>query len=149
MNKGLTLPQKKSQSNRHSWHGMAFIVEALVLMVFIVLSISVLIHLFGLSQNHSESADSLSSAVILASNEAERFSVDPSINTSKCYRLEGAKLVEIPDPTRNDYIVTRNVVAEQQSAGTLYRADISVLKNGEVVYEIQSARYISALRAVS
>ena len=66
------------QARKASWHGKAFLVEALVLLVFLVASLSILVALFVQARTEADEGERLSQAVQLAQNAAEEFAADPA-----------------------------------------------------------------------
>ena len=135
--------------DRRSWHGGAFIVESLVLLAFLVAALAVSIQLMGVAHQHGTQADRLSSAVILASNEAEAFATDPAAgNVSASFATVDGELVESAGADApadgSIYQVTRTVEARDEQAGTLYEARIAVTCDGQDVYELDTARYVPA-----
>lgn len=124
-----TFLQHPDKRERRSWHGAAFIVEALVLMVFLIASVTVTVQVMSASHEHGAKAAELSTAIVLASNAAEAFAADPA---------SGDLTV-----TQDDYTLTRSVEREAQDAGTLYRAHIAVAHGSETIYELDTARYVS------
>lgn len=119
--------------NRHgvstAWHGAAFVVEALLLLVFLAFALAVFMQLFGAAHSRGIEERQLTQAVLLASNDAEVFASNPQAGSSA---------------TRFDaYAVDREVTTERSQSGTLYRATIVVTYDGQDVYELESARYVS------
>lgn len=112
-----------------TWHGAAFVVEALLLLVFLAFALAVFMQLFGAAHSRGTEERQLTQAVLLASNDAEAFAADPQSGT---------------ESTAFDaYVVEREVKAERSQSGTLYRALISVAYDGQPIYELESARYVS------
>lgn len=110
-------------------HGMAFFVEALVIMAFLMMSLAVFVQLFATAQLEGASANRLSEAVLVATNRAEEFSADPvAVQAST---------------TEGDFEVTCDVTPTTRAGGTYYEATIHVLADGEQVYELQTARYVT------
>lgn len=138
----LTLPKRRTATGRRSWHGMAFIMEALVLLVFLVISIALLMQLFTMAKSHDENASALTASVILASNEAERFAVDPLSETTGYYALDGEMIVEVDADHEGAFKVQRAVESQSAPAGTLYYATITVEQHSASIYESTSARYV-------
>lgn len=137
-----------SVHDRRPWHGSAFIVEALVLLVFLIASLAVLMQVIGGAHERGEDADRLSNAIILASNDAETFAADPTAgDLVTTYALvNGELIVEAGNdaPERADrYDVTRTVQAQAQQTGTLYEAHIEVTSDDVIVYQVDTARYVS------
>ena len=80
--------RRGNDHDRRPWHGAAFIVEALVLLVFLIASLAVIMQVIAGAHERSIEADRLSNAIILASNDAEAFAADPtSGNTGGEYVL--------------------------------------------------------------
>ncbi|NGM18055.1 hypothetical protein GMI70_08660 [Eggerthellaceae bacterium zg-893] len=116
-------------SDRTTWPGAAFVLEALLLLLFVTSALAVLLQLFAWAQLRGDDSAHLTEAVTIATNAAERFAQDPAgVQTS--YE-EGA------------YDVTCQVTPKKNAAGTLYSAHISVARDGGVVYELDTANYMS------
>lgn len=130
---------RKSNNARPAWSGAAFIVEAMLLLVFLIASIAVFTQAFALAAEKSAEADELSRAVAAASNVAERFAADPQSVTSSS--------------TEGDLVVLCDVTSEGRDGGTLYEATIEVYEansaneasadGAEPLYSITTARYES------
>ena len=147
--------RKPQRHDRRSWHGMAFIVEALVLLAFLVASLAVLIQLMGAAQERGMVADELSNAIVLASNDAEAFAARPTDDdATSLFALSDGALVEIvgaPDRAEEAnvgdsgavYEVVRTVERRVEAAGTLYEAHIEVACDGRTVYGLDTSRYVS------
>lgn len=136
-----------NERDRHSWHGAAFIVESLVLLAFLVASLAVTMQLMGAAHERGTEADSLSNAIVLASNDAEAFAANPASGdkTARFASVDG-ELIEAPDATSPDatlYDLVRTVERNDQDAGTLYKAHITVVQDGKTVYEVATSRYVS------
>ena len=121
---GLTAVYEPRKSN------LAFIVEALVLLLFLVGSLAVITQLFALSANKANSSKHLEQAVIAAANAAERFSADPS-------NVEQTKM-------ENGLAVTCSVNETALGYGTRYDVIITVFDESGEVYSLQTARYMPA-----
>lgn len=145
------------EGERRSWHGAAFVVEALVLLVFLAMSLAVLVSLVESVHARGAAADELSAAAIIASNDAEAFAADPStLGRTAQYQFSGKKLIELnseeassDDPNAQDeseqtYELVRVIQQSSQPAGTLFEAHITVTRNGRIVYELDTSRYVSA-----
>ena len=143
MARDFTLPQKQSSDRHRLWHGMAFITETLILLAVLVFSLAILTQFFATVQVHSENASTLSASVILASNEAERFSANPAIDTEHYFLEKNNMLVQVEDKQAAAYRVSRRVEQEKTGGGTLYYASISVERYGSLIYSSDSARYVS------
>lgn len=112
-----------------TWHGAAFIVEALLLLVFLAFALAVFMQLFGAAHSRGTEERQLTQAVLLAANDAEAFAAAPQAGTVTT--------------TFDAYLVEREVSTERSQSGTLYRASITVTCEGQPVYELESARYVS------
>ena len=127
-----------------TWHGTAFVVEALVLLAFLAFALAMFMQLFGAAHNRGVEERQLTQAVLLASNAAEEFAAMPLAGTqSEAFDGDGDALGAAADAGEGDYLVTREVVPEPTEGGTLYHASIAVSRDGEVVYELETARYAS------
>lgn len=143
--------RRTSTADRRPWHGAAFIVEALVLLAFLVASLGVLASLMGAAHERNAVADRLSYAVILASNEAEAFAAEPSgaASTTRHVFEDGALQQVEGDGAEADgsdaavYEVQRSVERRGQEAGTLYEARITVSCEGRTLYQLDTSRYVS------
>lgn len=112
-----------------TWHGAAFVVEALLLLVFLAFALAVFMQLFGAAHSRGVEERQLTQAVLLASNDAEAFAANPKAGT---------------ETTEFDaYTVEREVSTERSQSGLLYRATITVMHDGQGVYELETARYVS------
>lgn len=133
---------RKSRPSRPMWSGAAFIVEALLLLVFLVASLAIFTQLFAAAAQKSAESDQLSRAVSVASNVAEQFAADPdSVST----------VDEI-----DDLIVVCDTSDEALDSGTLHHATITVyergtaasansVSTGEPLYTIETANYESGV----
>lgn len=129
---------------RSSWSSVAFIVESILLLVFLVASLAVLTQVFATSLTHSVESRTLDASTIAATSVAERFAADP----------EG-----VQERTQmGDLVVMCDVTAEQRNGGTMYYATIAVHDGsgagagagtgadaGEPIYTIQTSRYESGV----
>ena len=66
--------RRGNDHDRRPWHGAAFIVEALVLLVFLIASLAVIMQVIAGAHERSIEADRLSNAIILASRSEEHTS---------------------------------------------------------------------------
>ncbi|MEG2024524.1 MAG: hypothetical protein RRZ85_03130 [Gordonibacter sp.] len=143
-------PETTLLSARHrpdtTWHGTAFVVEALVLLVFLTFAIAVLMQLFGSAHARGLEERSLTQAVALATNDAEAFAAAPQADLpSSIFDADGNPLSSADaEEVADTFVVTRKVTPEIEPSGTLYRASIVVARDGETVYELDTARYVSA-----
>lgn len=127
--------QRTRRPGRPLWSGAAFIVEALLLLVFLIASLAIFTQLFAASAEKSIEADELSRAVAAASSVAERFAADPSAvaETNQA----------------DDLTVTCDITKTPRANGMLYEATISVYDDAQqpgdvnALYTITTARYES------
>lgn len=107
----------------------AFIVEALVLFVFLVATLAIVSQLFFASASQAQRSLELERAVTIAANAAERFSANPAS----------------PDlDTGSDGLSVRCAITPQfLTGGTLYKATIIVSNEVEDIYTLDTARYVS------
>lgn len=127
-------------SRNRSSRGAAFIVESLILLVFVAASIAVFTQLFSASIATATKATDLTEAAIVAQSAAEEFSSNPEAVAAgqavgQGYALNGS----------GDFSVKCEVAQTKTNAGTLYNATISVFKNaeGDAIYELNATRYLS------
>lgn len=141
------------------WHGTAFLIEALVLVAFLMAALAVVLSLFASARAEEARAARLSEAVTLAQNAAEAFAATDEPVSRAC-REAGAQTGDL-------YVVAVDVAAEERAAGTLYTATISVsaadtskgadvaegaadatnaesAAGGEALYTLDTARYVAA-----
>lgn len=140
--------RRSSVHDRRPWHGAAFIVESLVLLVFLMASLAVLMQVMGNAHERGIEADKLSNAIILASNDAETFAADPTTGDRTAqFSLVDGELVELTGAegaaSGEQYEVERTVQQHTEKAGTLYEAHIEVSSGGNAVYEVNTSRYVS------
>lgn len=116
---------------RSSKAGRAFIVESLVLFVFLVATLIIVSMLFFSSISMSVQGQDLERATLIASNTAERFSADPTST----------------DLDASEYGLTVNcdVTPKKSGDGTLYQATITVSDENTVIYTIKTSRYVSGV----
>ena len=128
---GIYRSASRSTRKGSSWHGTAFVIEALILLAFFLASIAVFMQLFGAASAQGIESRELSRAVVLAANAAERFSADPE---------------QAGGTTEDGLSVSCTVEPERTDAGTLYRATIVVFSNGAELYRLETARYESGVQ---
>lgn len=119
-----------TQVGRSSWHGTAFIVEALILLAILAGCIAVFMQLFANAHSVGEENADLARAIVIASNTAEEFATSPSASSNASSSING-------------FHVNVNITPESTGAGTMYRAEITVSKDNKDVYSLTTARYVS------
>lgn len=99
------------------WTGTAFLVEALVLLAFLVAMLALFMALFAGAAERGRQADQLTQAVSLAQNAAERFAADPA-DAAPLYAQSGL-------------VAQVKAQSEEQAGGTLWHAVITVREAAE------------------
>ena len=144
----------RRDGGRASWHGTALLVEALVLLAFLVASLALFMQVFAQARGMGAEGSELAQAVAMASDLAEEFAADPAVE---------------PDPLERDGLTASCAVAtvaaddaggadgqtdpeaddapsgvSSGTAGTLHRATILVTDgDGDEVYRLVTERYAS------
>ena len=113
------------------WAGTAFLVEAMLLLAFIVISIAITTQMFAASLDQSKQSLYISEGVSLSSSLAERFAASPGDVQST---LEGDHVYAVCE-----------VTSESRASGTVHHALITAYdrESGAVVYTIETERYES------
>lgn len=127
-----TSTEKRVEQARTSWSSVAFVVESVLLILFLVASLAVLTQVFSTSLNRSVESRTLDAATIAASSIAEHFAADPT----------GVD----EETTLGDLHIVCKVTDEPRKGGTMYHAQIDVYDTtgahgGVPVYSISTARY--------
>lgn len=130
--RGVRRKQLNSQVASQSHHGMAFIVEAVVLLAFIALAITVFFRLFAYAETASVTSSELSRAVACAADVAEQFAVDPTGVAGYSAEEDG-------------FTITCDVNQNGTGAGVMYNATINVVsaESGEMLYTLTTSKYES------
>jgi len=116
-----------------SRRGMAFLLEALITLAFLMGCLAVFVRLFSSAQLEALKANKLSRAVVAATNRAEEFSANPFDTSSTT--------------TKDGLTVECRVRADERPAGTLFEATIIVLENKSELYRLETSRYVSGAEA--
>ena len=125
--------RRLSAGGRSSWSSVAFIVESMLLLVFLAGSLAILTQLFFTSLNRSVESRTLDAATIAATSIAEHFAANPT---------------DVQERTQlGDLYVLCSVTGQERADGTLYKAHISVYDSNtdEVAFEMDTARYESGV----
>ena len=119
----------RTTRTRPAWSGMAMLVEAMFLLVFLMASLAIAMQLFAASSARAQQGRDLSLAVAEATNAAERFAADPTTAAGTT--------------TADNLTIDCQVTSEETARGTLYHATITVFAEGEEapVYTLATARY--------
>ena len=128
------MARKSRMRTRQSWSSVAFIVESILLLVFLVASLAVLTRVFTASLSRSVESRTLDAATIAATSIAEHFAADPTgVDEST---------------TLGDLIIKCEVTEGSRANGTMYYAHIDVydtagVTGGTPVYSIDTSHYES------
>lgn len=123
---------RNTREKRSSWSSVAFIVESILLLVFLVASLAVLTKVFSASLTRSVESRTLDAATIAATSIAEHFTADPT---------------GVDEQTQlGDLLIVCDVTDEPREAGTMHQALISVYdmgpnNTGEPVYTLTTTCY--------
>lgn len=120
-----------SRLKNTSWTSVAFIVESMLLLVFLIGSLAILTQVFSLSLNRSVESRTLDAATIAAGSIAEHFIANPEDVQ------EGTLL--------GDLRIECNTTEERHVDGTLYKATITVydVELDKAIYTLDTSRYVS------
>ncbi|MEG1010505.1 MAG: hypothetical protein RSE54_01495 [Ruthenibacterium sp.] len=130
----------------------AFYVEIVLLVLFVLLSTSVLVRVFAKAQWLDRRAEQLSQSVTLAQSAAETFAATDSEQEllqllpqrdGICTLYYDAKGAEAKKKQTDGYTVTITTQKKVQTAGTLCHASIAVQAEGRsaAYYCLETARY--------
>ena len=148
----------RPDGGRASWHGTALLVEALVLLAFLVASLALIMPACAQARGMGAEGSELAQAVSMASNLAEEFAADPAAEPEPLERdgltascavatvaaddADGADGQTGPDA--DDAPSGGSSSDSSGAAGTLYRATILVTDgDGDEVYRLVTERYAS------
>lgn len=104
--------RQSTVSFRSRWAGAAFLVEAMLLLVFTAASLVVLTQMFSAAAERAAQAEQLAQAVAVATNAAENFAADPHEGV---YERAESGMVAVVESS-----------PEKREGGVLYHAEISV-----------------------
>lgn len=135
------MARRTATGERPSWSSTSFLVEALILLVVLIASMAVFITLFAHAASGANDAARLSSATAIAQNAAEEFSSNPQAVAA------GKKVGEgVAKSDGGDFDVTCKVSSEEEGAGVLYTATITVSDDAGEVYSLDTSRYVSGVK---
>ena len=130
------LTNRDEHQGSPTWAGSAFIVEAILLLAFLVASSAVFVQLFSAASLRSDESSVMATAVAAASTTAERFAGDPK-NVQETTEYDGL-------------IVSCKTDSVKRAGGTMYHADITVYASGDapvgdgtVIYAVSTSTYVS------
>ncbi len=132
--------------NRSRTKSRSFLVEALLLLVFLSASVAVILQVFVAAGTLSRDAHALSVSEHLAVNALERFQASPTKEFGVSYFTEQGEA--LPGPFTATFAVNVESTPEDTAAGTLVNAvvtvtDLRATAAGQAPYQISSARYLS------
>lgn len=130
------------------WHGTAFLVEAVLLLLFVTISLGVVVSLLGKSHLIGAEANQTTYAATLAStgarNGAEAFSANPKgVVETTYYEVVNGVYAETDQYLSSAYTVTCKVKPKRMAGGTLYSAVITVKRHNVTLVQLDTAKYVS------
>ena len=126
-------PARAAARERQPWHGVAFFVEAIILMVFLVATMAVFTNLLVSSQVRGADTSVLTNAIVVTENEAEAFAAHPEAGTTTV--------------KQGNLTITRTVEAVEGEGGTLYRAElVTTNQSGIQIYSLTTSKYVSEVK---
>ncbi len=120
---------------------IAFVVEALLLLVALIAAMAVFTQLFAGSMTTANQAKRTSNAAIVAQNAAEEFSADAA--SVAAGKTVGAGVAA---NGAEGFDVKCDVNSAEQGAGTMYSAHITVSDSAGVAYELDTSHYVSGVK---
>lgn len=119
----------------------AFVVETLVLLVVLAASIGIFTQLFSRATAAADQSTRLCQAVNVAEDAAEEVAADPARVAA------GEKVGDgVAIKGRHGYKVSCKISQDKRSAGTLWRAHITVSDSQGKLYSLDTSRYVSEVR---
>ena len=131
---------KKGLFAGHS-NSVAFVVEALLLLVALIAAMAVFTQLFAGSMTTAEQANRTTTAAVVAQNAAEEFSSDAAAVAAG--QTVGAGVAKNGSDGFN---VKCDVTSQKESTGTMYTAHITVSDSAGTAYELDTTHYVSGVR---
>ena len=125
---------------RPGWSGAAFLIEAMLLLVFVMASLAVFTQMFAASSQSANQGKDLTDAVAIAAATAERFAADPQSVASEF--------------DQGDLHIVCDIRSKARDGGTMYYATISVSRldslaglpdDASPIYEVQTSKYESGV----
>lgn len=110
-----------------------FMVEAMLILACLLVVLAVCMSLFAFANQTGARTEAEQQAIALAQGTAERFAADPS----------SVELLEESD----GFQVNTQIDRQPQGAGVMVFATISVLRDGEQLFQMDTARYVSGATA--
>lgn len=119
---------------RSNWSSTAFLVESLVLLLFLIACLAVFTQMFAHSWQASSDASRLSAACVVAQNAAEDFEANPQGVQNGAF--------DVNDADGASFYVNRTVESEATAVGTMYTVHIAVSDDTGEVYSLEAQRYM-------
>lgn len=141
--------ERKAHGSRPRWAGAAFLVEAMLLLVFLIASFAVFTQLFAAAADRANRSEALTEAVVAASTVAERFAADPAAVQRET--REGNMVVicdQAVEPRTAGNVVHATILvyaadgAPSDSSAAQASGNGSSAVEGEPLYVIETARYV-------
>lgn len=128
----------RRRTERAVWPGAAFIVEALLLLVFLAGSLAVLMEVNAAADMRGKESAHLVNALTMASNAAETFAADPegALSATSVVAGETDDNVQYAD----GLVLVREVSVEAVEAGALYHAAITIWNQDDVMEVAEGTR---------
>lgn len=104
--------QHRRAQPRVRWLAASFLVEAMLLLLFVMASLAVITSMLAESAERAAQSQALTDAVTLATTAAERFSADP--------------LSAPTEGVAQNLVFTCDVTSDAREGGTMYKASIAV-----------------------
>ncbi len=123
----------------------ALLVELLIVVMFFMLSSTVLLQIFSTARSQSALSGQLNAAMNEAQNMADRLyaAQDPEseLREMECVQEDG--LWRLPG---DSFDLTVSVSRDEQAGGELVRCQVRAVSNGNVLVDLPSARYQEAAK---
>ncbi len=130
------------QTRSSAFSGAAFVIEALILLVFLAACLALFMSMFGTANEIGVENTRQEQAITLAANEADPTGSFGAHEVSVATGLAG-RTATSASPETEIFTVRCDVTPEAMAAGTLYRALITITFEGETLYSLQTAHYVS------
>lgn len=139
-----------SARSQHTWHGTAFVLEAVALVFFLTVSLAVVTNLFGSAHKLGQTSNDLTCAITLATtgseNGAEAFAANPekAFQGSLYYTYEGSTFHKVETYTSGLFAVTNTITSTPSEGGVMYTDTIVVTRFNENVYKLETKKFVSS-----
>lgn len=127
-------------------HTRAFFIEGALLTLFLLVSLAILIQVYGKARQTAETAARETAAALILQNAEADFA-----SGADGYTAAGTLMLRYSaDGTQNadgPYDLMANITEQPTAAGTLLQAELAVAYEGEPVAELTTTRYVSGRAA--